>query len=312
MNLKKIIKNTGEYGSQIALVIICIALSVLSANFRSLNNIFSLLRQSAINGFIAFGMTSVILTGGIDLSVGSILALQAVFCAHLLKIGVPSVFVILLIFASGIIFGLLNALMIVKGKLQPFIATLVSMSAYRGLALIFSGGRPISNLSNDSFFNAIGRGSILAVPIPVIILFLVFLVFYFFLHKTVMGRHIYAVGSNSKAASLAGISLAKVQFTVYSLSGLMSSVAALFIVSRLSSAQPTMGIGYELDAIAAVALGGTSMSGGRGKILDTLTGVLIIAALNNGMNILGIISYYQQLVKAVVILFAVLADRKRK
>lgn len=312
MILKKAIKNTGEYGSQIALIIIWIALSALSADFRSMNNIFSLLRQSAINGFIAFGMTSVILTGGIDLSVGSILALQAVLCAHLLKASFPSLLVILLIFASGVVLGILNALMVVKGKLQPFIATLVSMSAYRGLSLIFSGGRPISNLSNDVFFSAIGRGSVLAVPVPVIILFLVFLAFYFFLHKTVMGRHIYAVGSNSKAAALAGISVSKVQFTVYSLSALMSSVAALLIVSRLSSAQPTMGAGYELDAIAAVALGGTSMSGGRGKIMDTLTGVLIIASLNNGMNLLGVVSYYQQLVKAAVILFAVLADRKRK
>ncbi|AEE15714.1 ABC transporter permease subunit [Treponema brennaborense] len=305
------LKGLRDYGAQIALILLIIAISILSPEFRTVNNALSLLRQSAVNGLIAFGMTFVILTGGIDLSVGSVLCLTALLCAGMIKAAVPVPAALLLAFALGIVLGFLNGLMIVKGRLQPFIATLVSMTAYRGIGMIYSNGRPVSDLGQSALLAGLGKGHFLGIPVPVWILLIVFFIFLFILQKTVFGRQVYAVGCNPKAAALAGISTGRVTYLVYVISGAAAAVAGLILVSRLGSAQPTMGSGYELDAIAAVALGGTSMSGGRGRILGTLTGVLIIAILNNGMNILGISSYYQQVVKALVILLAVLSDRKR-
>ncbi|MGH4038031.1 MAG: ABC transporter permease subunit [Sphaerochaeta sp.] len=300
-----------EYGSQIALVLLLLLLSIISPEFRTVNNLLSLLRQSSVNGLIAFGMTVVILTGGIDLSVGSTLALTALLGAGMLKGGVPAPIAILLVLIIGIALGVLNGVMVVNGKIQPFIATLVSMTAYRGIAMIFSDGRPISRLGDSSLLAFLGQGKFLGIPVPVWIMIILFFIFRFFLQNTVIGRDTYATGSNDKAAALAGISIAKVKYLVYAVSGFTAAFAGLILVSRLGSAQPTLGSGYELDAIAAVAVGGTSMNGGRGKILGTLTGVIIIAALNNGMNIIGISSYYQQVVKAIVILLAVLSDRHR-
>jgi ribose transport system permease protein len=311
VNFRKIMKKMEDYGAQIALVVLVLIVCIISPEFRTVNNIFSLLRQSAVNGLIAFGMTCVILTGGIDLSVGSTLCLSALMWAGMIKGGIPVPVAMGFALLIGLFLGMLNGLMIVKGRLQPFIATLVSMTAYRGISLIFSSGRPISNLGSSVLLDQLGRGSLLGIPVPVWILAVLFAVFFFVLQKTVLGRKIYAVGSNSKAAALAGINTGTIRFLVYSISGITASLAGLILVSRLGSAQPTMGSGYELDAIASVALGGTSMSGGRGKILGTITGVLIIATLNNSMNILGISSYYQQVTKAVVILLAVLSDRKR-
>jgi len=307
----KIRKQLENYGAQIALAVLVLIVCIISPEFRSLHNILSLLRQSAINGIIAFGMTCVILTGGIDLSVGSILCLSSLLCADMIKSGIPVFWAMSAALLIGLAQGSINGLMIVKGKLQPFIATLVSMTAYRGIAMIFSNGRPISNLGKSTLLYNLGKGSFLGIPIPVLLFALLFAIFYILLKHTVFGRQIYATGSNSKAALLAGISVDKVRFIVYGISGFTSALTGLILVSRLSSAQPTMGTGFELDAIAAVALGGTSMSGGRGKILGTLTGVLIIATLNNSMNILGISSYYQQVAKAVVILLAVLSDKKK-
>lgn len=300
-----------EYGSQIALIFLLVLLSIISPDFRTIHNILSLLRQSSVNGLIAFGMTVVILTGGIDLSVGSVLALTALLGAGMLKGSIPAPLAIIIVLAIGIILGLLNGLMVVKGRIQPFIATLVSMTAFRGLAMIFCDGRPISRLGSSKLITFLGQGKALGIPVPVWIMIILFFIFKFFLQDTVIGRNIYATGSNDKAASLAGVSISKVKYLVYGASGFTAACAGLILVSRLGSAQPTLGSGYELDAIAAVAVGGTSMSGGRGKILGTLTGVIIIAALNNGMNIIGISSYYQQVVKAIVILLAVLSDRNR-
>ena len=307
----KISKQLENYGAQIALAVLVLTVCIISPEFRSLHNILSLLRQSAINGIIAFGMTCVILTGGIDLSVGSVLCLSSLLCASMIKTGIPAFWAMSATLLIGLAQGGVNGLMIVRGKLQPFIATLVSMTAYRGIAMIFSNGRPISNLGKSVLLDNLGKGSLLGIPVPVLLFALLFAIFYILLKHTVFGRQIYATGSNSKAALLAGISVDKVRFIVYGISGFTSALTGLILVSRLSSAQPTMGTGFELDAIAAVALGGTSMSGGRGKILGTLTGVLIIATLNNSMNILGISSYYQQVAKAVVILLAVLSDKKK-
>nr|WP_277871623.1 ribose ABC transporter permease [Brachyspira aalborgi] len=311
MKNKNIIQYLQDYGSFIALIFLVIVIGAISPDFRTVNNFLSLLRQSAINGLIAFGMTCVILTGGIDLSVGSVLALTSIICAHTIKIGLPAPLSMLIALIFGIILGTISGLMVTKSRLQPFIATLITMTGYRGLTMILSGGKPISRLGNNLLLNQIGKGSFLGIPIPVWILIIFFAIFLFVLKKTVLGRQIYATGSNAKAAELAGININNIKLIVYAVSGFMASLSGLILVSRLGSAQPTLGSGYELDAIAAVALGGTSMTGGRGKITGTLIGILIIAVLNNGLNIIGVSSYYQDVVKALVIFLAVISDRNR-
>lgn len=305
-----------EFGSLIALFLLVIVISFISKDFRTIDNFLSLLRQSSINGLIAFGMTLVILTGGIDLSVGSVLAFTAAIAAKLIVSGVSSPIAMLIALIIGVLLGLLTGLMITKGRLQPFIATLISMTVFRGATMIFSKGKPISGLvGNDAFSNSflsfIGKGSVLGIPTPVWILVISFILVYFLLHNTTFGRKVYSVGSNAKAAALAGINITKTKLMVYAFSGFFASLAGMILLSRLGSAQPTLGSGYELDAIAAVALGGTSLSGGRGKIFGTLIGILIIAVLNNGLNIIGVTSYYQDVIKGVVILIAVLSDKER-
>lgn len=311
MKNKNIIQYLQDYGSFIALIFLVIVIGAISPDFRTVNNFLSLLRQSAINGLIAFGMTCVILTGGIDLSVGSVLALTSIICAHTIKIGLPAPLSMLIALIFGIILGTISGLMVTKSRLQPFIATLITMTGYRGLTMILSGGKPISRLGNNLLLNQIGKGSFLGIPIPVWILIIFFAIFLFVLKKTILGRQIYATGSNAKAAELAGININNIKLIVYAVSGFMASLSGLILVSRLGSAQPTLGSGYELDAIAAVALGGTSMTGGRGKITGTLIGILIIAVLNNGLNIIGVSSYYQDVVKALVIFLAVISDKNR-
>lgn len=316
MNLKnKINENLHEYSVAIALVILIILMSVISPQFRTFSNLLNLLRQSAINGLIAFGMTLVILTGGIDLSVGATLGLSGVIFAGLIvNLGLPIPLALVLALLFGILLGLISGILVGKAKLQPFIATLITLTVYRGLTLIYTDGRPISNVTNSEYVGSeflafLGRGRILGIPVPVIILFIAFLILSFMLNRTTFGRQIYAVGSNERTAQLSGINTDRVKLIVYSISGLTATLAGIILVSRLNSAQPTLGEGYELDAIAATAIGGTSMAGGRGKLSGTLLGVLIIAVLGNGMNILGISSYYQDVVKGIVILLAVLIDR---
>jgi ribose transport system permease protein len=298
-------------GSLIALVGLVVVFSIISTDFRSVNNILALLKQASVNGLIAFGMTGVILTGGIDLSVGSTLALTSMLCAAMIHGGVPPVVAMLAVLVLGVLFGALSGTLITKGRLQPFIATLITMTVFRGLTMIFSGGMPISNLGNNPFLVGIGKGTLLLVPVPVWIMLVMFALFFFVLNKTTFGRRVYATGSNEKAAKLAGVNVNKTKILVYIVSGVTATLAGLILLSRLGSAQPTIGTGYEMDAIAAVVLGGTSMSGGRGKIYGTLVGVIIIAVLNNGLNIMNVSSYYQDVVKGLVILLAVLSDRKR-
>lgn len=322
---KKLNAIVGEYGAFIALAALVIILSLISAEFRQPSNLLNLLRQASFNGLIAVGMTCVILSDGIDLSVGSTFALSAVVCAELLMAGFPAFAAIIIALIVGTLLGAISGLLVTKGRLQPFIATLITMTAYRGLAMIITDGKPISRLAanisseNGAFlFKLIGKGNIassfnpdLKIPIPAIILVLVFAIFYFILNRTCFGRRIYATGSNEKCATLVGVNTTRVRIMVYSISGFLAALAGLIMISRVDSAQPTLGDGYELDAIAAVALGGTSMSGGRGKIIGTVAGVLIIAVLNNGLNILEVTSYYQDVIKAIVILVAVLSDSKR-
>lgn len=313
MKIKKetIMNHVQDLGALIALVLLVVGISIVSPEFRTWGNFLSLLRQSSINGLIAFGMTCVILTDAIDLSVGSVLALSTALCAGMITSGVPAGLAMILALVLGTGFGIISGLLVTKGRLQPFIATLITMTVYRGLTMIFTGGKPISNLGNSFVLKLIGKGNWYHIPIPVILLILIFIGFYVLLNKTTFGRAVYATGSNAKCAKLAGINIHKTKIAAYAISGFMAALSGLILLSRLGSAQPTLGTGYELDAIAAVALGGTSMSGGRGKIYGTFIGVLIIAVLNNGLNILGVSSYYQDVIKGLVILVAVLSDRKR-
>ena len=324
-NKKNIAAYISEYAAFIALVLLVIVLGCISPEFRTASNFLNLLRQAAVNGLIAFGMTCVILSDGIDLSVGSTFALSAIVCAQMIVSGMPAFVAIVASLIVGIALGIVSGLLVTKGRLQPFIATLITMTAYRGLAMIITDGKPISRLaasieseSGAFLFKVLGKGNlvggpndIIRIPIPAIILVLALLIFWFMLTKTTFGRKIYATGSNAKCANLVGVNTAKTKIIVYAISGFMAALAGLMMISRVDSAQPTLGDGYELDAIAAVALGGTSMSGGRGKISGTFAGVLIIAVLNNGLNILGVSTYYQEVIKAIVILIAVLSDRKR-
>ena len=307
-------KNTMKYMSElttvIALIILMAVITIINSNFLTANNLLNLLLQVTSNALIAFGMTFVILTGGIDLSVGSILALSSALTAGLLGSGMPVTLAILISLIMGCILGMMNGLLISYGKLAPFIVTLATMTIFRGATLVYTNGNPITKGLSDTFlFQFLGQGYIVGIPFPVIIMFIVFIVLYVLLHKTSFGKSVYAIGGNEKAAYISGVKLNKVKIIIYSISGMMASISGLIITSRLSSAQPTAGASYEMDAIAAVVLGGTSLSGGKGRILGTLIGALIIGVLNNGLNIIGVSAFWQQVVKGVVILIAVLIDR---
>ena len=288
-----------------------IFVSILNPAFLQSNNLLNLMRQLIINGFIALGMTFVILTGGIDLSVGSTLALTSAIFAGLLQNGMNTGLAILIALVLGLVLGLLNGILITKGKLAPFIVTLATMTIFRGLTLVYTDGRPIAGPRDNFAFKFLGKGQFLGIPFQVILFILAFLVLWMILNKTALGRKIYAVGGNEKASFISGINIDKVKIWVYVISSLMAVLSGLVLTSRLNSAQPTAGAAYEMDAIAAVVLGGTSMTGGSGSLTGTLIGILILGVLNNGLNLLGVSSFYQQIVKGIVILIAVLIDRKR-
>lgn len=300
-----------KFGAVLALVLLMAIITALNSNFLTVNNLMNLLRQVSINAFIAFGMTFVITTSGIDLSVGSILALSGAIVAKLIVSGVNTIVAIILGVLLGGVLGLVNGVLISKGSLAPFIATLATMSIYRGMTLVFTGGNPITVSGNYPLFEFIGRGYIIGIPFPVILMFIVLLLLYLLFHRTAVGKKIFAVGGNEKAARIAGVKIDKIKLYVYSISGILAAVSGVILTSRLSSAQPTAGSAFEMDAIAAVVLGGTSMAGGKGSMVGTLIGALIIGTLNNGLNLLGVSSFYQQIMKGIVIILAVLVDRKR-
>ncbi|MET0959394.1 MAG: ribose ABC transporter permease [Psychrobacillus psychrotolerans] len=300
-----------KLGPVIGLILIVVIISVMSPNFLTLNNLLNVLRQVSINALIAFGMTFVILTGGIDLSVGSILALTGAVTAGFLASGMDPMFAMFLGLILGAILGAINGIIISKGNVAPFIATLATMTIYRGLTLVYTEGRPISGLGDSLSFQLIGKGYFFGIPVPVITMAIAFGVLYFVLKKTTFGRRVYAVGGNEEASRLSGIKVDRIKVYVYALTGTLAALASLILTSRLNSAQPTAGNMFELDAIAAVVLGGTSLTGGRGWIVGTLIGALIIGVLNNGLNLIGVSSFFQQVVKGAVILVAVLLDRKK-
>lgn len=311
MNSEKTKNLLREMGPLIGLVLLFIVIAALNDRFISPSNLSNLLRQVSINALISFGMTFVILTGGIDLSVGSILALSSALLASMITSGMNPEMAVIVAAVIGLGLGVVNGIIVAYGKVAPFIATLATMTIYRGATLVYTNGNPISGLSDDPIFMGLGQGDIAGVPVPAILMLIAFLVLLFILNKTPLGRQTYAVGGNEKVSFIAGIKINRVKIVSYAITGLLCALAGAVLTSRLNSAQPTAGMGYELDAIAAVVLGGTSLSGGKGRITGTLIGALIIGTLNNGLNILNVSSFYQQVVKGIVILLAVLMDRKK-
>lgn len=289
------------------LAILCIVLSIISPVFLTVNNLSNIIVQSSINACIAIGATVIIISGGIDLSVGSVLALAGVVMAKALTSGVPLIPSLIIGLAVGVICGIVNGALITKGKLPPFIATLGMMSIARGLALFITDGRQISSFSDS--FRFFGNGMIFNIPTQNVIMVLFFILFYFIMKYTRVGRYCYAIGGNEEAAKLSGINLTKYKIFFYAIGGFMASVGAIILSARLNSAQPVAGLGYELDAIAAVVIGGTSLNGGEGKIFGTLVGALLIGVLRNGLNLMNVSSYIQQIVIGAVIVAAVLIDK---
>lgn len=303
-----------EQKSLIALILLIAVVSVLNENFFTMGNILNILRQTSVNAIIAVGMTLVILTAGIDLSVGSVLALCGAFAATLIGMEMPVMLAIPVALAAGAALGAMSGVIIAKGKVQAFIATLVTMTLLRGVTMVYTEGRPISTGFTDvaDSFAYIGTGYLFGIPVPIWLMAATFLSVWYLLNHTRFGRYVYALGGNESATRLSGINVDKVKIGVYAICGFLAALAGLIVTSRLSSAQPTAGMGYELDAIAAVVLGGTSLAGGKGRIMGTLIGALIIGFLNNALNLLDVSSYFQMIAKAVVILLAVLVDTKNK
>ena len=299
-------KKLGVFGAFIALFLIA---SLISPFFLRISNLINVIRQIAIVGVISIGMTNVILTGGIDLSVGSILAVTSVTSATLFQSGMPVFPVVAIGLMIGIILGTINGIGIAYGSLPPFIMTLGTMVAARGLAMILSGGQPVSWSNTETEFEWLGNDTLLSLPWPVWIFSLVVIIMFFILKYTPFGRYIYSIGDSKEAARLCGINTRQVEMFTYTISGLMCSIAALVYVSRLGVGEPTAGSGVELDAIAMVIIGGTSINGGEGSVLGTVVGAAIIAVIANILNLLGISPFIQQIVKGSIIVLAVLIDK---
>ena len=307
-----------EYGIFIAFLVLVVVLAASNQFFLTPSNISNILLQTSINGVLAIGMTFVILTRGIDLSVGSVVALAGIISASFVTASAsatvpggpyPMVVALAIGILVGVVSGSIVGVIVSRFAVPAFVATLGMLSAARGLTLIYGGGRPVPSLTPS--FRWIGTGNLFGIPLPVVILVLVFAVSWFVLTRTRFGRYIYAVGGNPHAAKTSGIDVVRVRFLVYVISGALAGLAGMILSARTGSALPQAGIAYELDAIAAVVIGGTSLSGGVGRVTGTLIGALIIGVMNNGLDLLGIESYYQQILKGALIVGAVMLDQKR-
>jgi ribose/xylose/arabinose/galactoside ABC-type transport system permease subunit len=295
-----------RFGTLIGLIVLCGVLAVLTPYFLTVSNLLNIAEQTSINAIVAVGMTFVILSGGIDLSVGSIVALSGVVLGMALRDQQPVALAILIALAIGVICGQINGILIDRGGLPPFIVTLGMMSIARGAALVITEGRPISGF--EPAFRALATARIGFIPAPVLLMAAVYLIAHFVLTRTVFGRYVYAIGGNEEATRLSGVRIHLHKPAIYAVSGLTSAVAAIILTARLNSAQPIAGMMYELDAIAATVIGGTSLMGGEGSLGGTLVGALIMGVLRNGLNLLGVSSFLQQIVIGGVIVGAVLVD----
>jgi ribose transport system permease protein len=297
-------------GTLVGLLALCAVLWALTPHFLTVSNLLNVAQQTSVNAIVAVGMTYVILSGGIDLSVGSIVAVAGVVLGTLLQAGQPLPIAIGASMAAGIACGIANGVLVSWGRLPPFIVTLGMMSIARGLALVFTEGRPVSGF--DAGFRWIATGAVGFVPAPVVVMILVYVVAHVVLTRTTFGRYVYAIGGSEEAARLAGVNVRAHKAAVYGVSGFTSALAAVILTARLNSAQPIAGLMYELDAIAATVIGGTSLMGGQGSIAGTLVGALIMGVLRNGLNLLGVSSFLQQIVIGAVIIGAVLVDTMLK
>lgn len=304
-----------RHGILIAFVLLFAAMATFDEAFRSPKNLLNVARQTSVHGIMAVGMTFVILTGGIDLSVGSLLALSGMICGYLLHAGASVPLAVGATLLAGAAMGLLNGLIITKAKVTPFVVTLGAMSIARGLALLSTDSQPISRFSDSLRYlgaGAIQVGESFSVPVPVILFLVTVAVASVILNRTRLGRYTYAIGGNTSAARLSGIAVGLYTTVAYVICGLTSALGAVVLTARLNSAEPTSGTGYELDVIAAVVIGGTSLMGGRGGVGGTLVGTLLIGIINNAMNLLDISPNYQMVVKGAIIVTAVVLDRLRE
>jgi inositol transport system permease protein len=298
-----------RFGLLLVILLVGLFLSLSTDSFMSVANLTNVARQVSINGILAVGVTFVLLTGGVDLSLGSVVALSGVACATFAHPGDHSVFVPIAVgLLTGAACGLVNGTLVTLGGVAPFIVTLGMMTIARGLALIFSGGRPVADMSNELTALA---GDFFGIPIPMLCFAGVAAAAWFFLRNFRLGRHIYAVGGNENAARAAGVPVEKVKLFAYGLCGLLTGLAGVVLAARITTGQPNAGQAYELDAIAAVVIGGTSLAGGVGTITGTLLGVLLIGVINNGLDLQGVSSYYQAVIKGVIIVGAVWLDRRQ-
>lgn len=308
LDTKKLKNILGSYGIILVLLLLILAFSSLTPRFLMRDNIFNILRQVSIVGIISVGMTLVMLTGGIDLSCGSVVGASAVGAALLMtKGGLNPVLACIFMCLFGVLLGLVNGFFIAQLKVPPFIATLGMMTSVRGIAYIITGGLPVFGFNRS--FTALGQGYWGIVPIPVVVMFIAFILGIIFLVQTRVGRHIYGVGGNEEASRLSGVQVNFIKYLVYGVAGFMSALAGVVLLARVNSGQPNAGAGYEMDVITAVVLGGVSMSGGEGRLIMVIVGVMIMGILTNGMTMLTINEYVQQFVKGMVLIGAVALDR---
>ena len=304
-----IVKN--NVGILSVLVLLCVIVSIATSKFLKPNNLISVLRQISINAYIALGMTLIIILGHIDLSVGAIVAMSGTLTVgFIVTQGLPIPVAILLGILLGMVAGLISGMIVTYFRVPAFIITMAMMNVCSGVAYVYSGGQ--ATRINDDFFSAIGTGYLFnTIPLPVVYMIILIIVISFLLGKTKFGTYIYAIGGNREAARLSGVPIKKVEIAVFTISGVLSAFAGLVLCSRMYSGQPSVGNGYELDAIAACVLGGTSMSGGKGRISGTIFGSMVIGVISNGLNLIGVSSYWQLIVKGLIIACAVLLDSQK-
>lgn len=295
-----------KYATLFILVIFLIAMALLSDRFFTFKNLTNVGRQISLNAILALGMTLVIISGGIDLSVGGVCALGCCVCAKILNSTGSSLLAIAVVLLIGLAVGAFNGFVVSKTGIAPFIVTLSTVSIIRGITLVMTNASPMP-ISNAAF-KFIGQGTLLGIPFPIYITLILAIITAFVMNKTVFGRYVYAIGGNERSAVVAGIQVKKVKISVYMVSGFLAAFTAIIYTSRLSSGVPSLGDGFEMDAITAAVIGGASLAGGQGHIWGTMIGAVIIGILNNALNLLNINSYFQDIVKGVVVLLAVLFD----